>query len=194
MFTIIFSQPINENDSLHVTSMDKKDLVDQLKKCGAIQYGHFVLTSGAVSDYYVDIKKASTTPSVLKTIASSMEPVAKQGYDVIAGMELGAVPLIVALSLQTGIPFVIVRKQKRDHGTGKQIEGISVKDKKVLIIEDVTTSGGSVVNTIQILRQHHALVDTVITVVDRESGARKKIENLQLRFLPLVTVQDILEE
>jgi orotate phosphoribosyltransferase len=173
--------------------MQNKELVDQLKSCGAIQYGHFVLTSGAVSDYYVDIKKASTNPTVLHTISSYMEPIAKENYDIIAGMELGAVPLIVALSLQTKIPFVIVRKQKREHGTGKQIEGVSVAYKKVLIVEDVTTSGGSVVNTIQVLKDNNAIVDTVITVVDRESGAREKIENLNLRFLPLVTVKDILE-
>jgi orotate phosphoribosyltransferase len=174
--------------------MDTKDLVKQLKSCGAIQYGHFVLTSGAVSDYYVDIKKASTDPNVLKTIARFMKPITKENYDIIAGMELGAVPLIVALSLETNIPFAIVRKQKRDHGTGKQIEGTSVADKKVLIVEDVTTSGGSVVNTIQILRQNKAKIDTVVTVVDRESGAREKIENLDLRFHPLVTVQDILDK
>lgn len=174
--------------------MQTKELVDQLKSCGAIQYGHFVLTSGAVSDYYVDIKKASTNPKVLHTIATQMNSMIKDKYDLIAGMELGAVPLIVALSLQTNIPFVIVRKQKRDHGTGKQIEGESVKDKKVLIIEDVTTSGGSVVNTIQILRQNKATVDKVITVVDRESGAREKIEKLNLTFKPLVTVKDILKK
>ena len=173
--------------------MQNKELVNQLKSCGAIQYGHFVLTSGAVSDYYIDIKKASTNPKVLQTISTFMEKIAKDNYDIIAGMELGAVPLIVALSLKTEIPFVIIRKQKRDHGTGKQIEGISVADKKVLIIEDVTTSGGSVVNTIHILKQNKAIVDTVVTVVDRESGAREKIENLHLRFLPLVTVKDILD-
>ena len=174
--------------------MDTKELVDQLKSCGAIQYGHFVLTSGAVSDYYVDIKKASTNPGVLNTIATQMKNIIKNKYDLIAGMELGAVPLVVALSLQTTIPFVIVRKQKRDHGTGKQIEGESVKDKKVLIIEDVTTSGGSVVNTIQILRQNNATLDKVITVVDRESGAQEKIEKLNLEFHPLVTVNDILKK
>lgn len=173
--------------------MEKKDLVNKLKSCGAIQYGHFVLTSGAVSDYYVDIKKASTNPQVLKTISSYIEPIVKGKYDIIAGMELGAVPLIVALSLQTGIPFVIIRKQKREHGTGKQIEGESVTNKKVLIVEDVTTSGGSVENSIWILRQNHALLDTVVTIVDRESGARKKIESLDLQFVPLVTIKDILD-
>jgi orotate phosphoribosyltransferase len=174
--------------------MENKKLVEQLKTCGALQYGHFVLTSGAVSDYYVDIKKASTNPNVLVTIASFMKPYAEGKYDIIAGMELGAVPLIVALSLETNIPFVIVRKQKRDHGTGKQIEGVSVADKKVLIVEDVTTSGGSVIDTIKILQQNNAKIDSVITVVDRESGAREKIEQLKLRFIPLVTVKDILSK
>ena len=194
VFIIIFSQPINDNYLLQIYCMDNKKLVEQLKTCGAIKYGHFVLTSGAVSDYYVDIKKASTNPDVLKTIASFMKPFTKDKYEVIAGMELGAVPLIVALSLESNIPFVIVRKQKRDHGTGKQIEGISVNDKKVLIVEDVTTSGGSVIETIKILQQNKAILDTVITVVDRESGAREKIEELKLRFLPLVTVKDILDK
>ena len=173
---------------------NKKNLVNELKTCGAIQYGHFVLTSGAVSDYYVDIKKASTNPQVLSSIADEIEPIARENYDLIAGMELGAVPLIVALSLKTMIPFVIVRKQKRTHGTGKQIEGETVANKKVLIVEDVTTSGSSVINTIQILRQNKANIDTVITVVDRESGAREKIEKLDLRFHPLVTVDDILDK
>jgi len=137
--------------------MDKQKLIDLLKKCGAIQFGRFVLTSGAVSNYYIDIKKASTNPKILKKIAEMMaEYVA--GYDLIAGMELGAVPLAVALSLETNIPYVIVRKEKREHGTGKQIEGGDVKNKKVLVVEDVTTSGGSVVKAIKTLREEKALV------------------------------------
>lgn len=172
--------------------MDKEELISQLKECGAIKFGRFVLTSGAVSDYYVDIKKASTNPKILKKIAETMAEYA-EGYDIIAGMELGAVPLIVALSLQTNIPYVIVRKQKREHGTSKQIEGENVKNKKVLIIEDVTTSGGSVIKTIQILRENKALIDEVIVVVDRESGAEKKIHELDVNFIPLISVKDILK-
>ena len=77
--------------------MNKKGLIELLKKCGAIQFGRFVLTSGAVSDYYIDIKNASSNPKILKILAKEMVEYA-QGYDFIAGMELGAVPLIVALS------------------------------------------------------------------------------------------------
>jgi len=173
--------------------MTKETLTQMLKSCGALQFGHFVLTSGAVSEYYIDVKKASTDPKTLKEIAKDMSFHTK-GYDMLAGMELGAVPLVVALSLETNIPYVIVRKEKREHGTGKQIEGPSIENKKVLIVEDVTTSGGSVLKTIKILRASHGIVDKVVCVVDRESGAKEKIEMLDVSFEPLLSVADILKK
>lgn len=188
----IFSQLIYHIDLLSFFIMDKQKLVNMLKQCGAIQFGHFVLTSGAVSEYYIDIKKASTNAKTLKAIAEEMASYTKE-YDLLAGMELGAVPLVVALSLETTIPYVIVRKEKRSHGTGKQIEGETVENKKVLIIEDVTTSGGSVLKTINALRTNKAQVDRVLVVVDRESGAKEKIQKVNVDFMPLLTVSDILE-
>jgi orotate phosphoribosyltransferase len=173
--------------------MNKEELIRLLKECGAIQFGRFVLTSGAVSDYYIDIKKASTSPEILRKIAEAMTEYTK-GYDLLAGMELGAVPLVVALSLETNIPYVIIRKEKREHGTSKQIEGEEVKGKKVLIIEDVTTSGGSVVKTIKIIRENQGKVNEVLAVVDRESGAEEKLKNADVSFIPLFSVNDILKK
>jgi len=173
--------------------MNKTELIELLKECGAIQFGRFVLTSGAVSDYYIDIKKASTNPKILKKLAEAMSEYT-EGYDILAGMELGAVPLVVALSLETDIPYVIVRKEKREHGTSKQIEGVEVKDKKVLIVEDVTTSGGSVVKTIKIIRESKGIVDEVIAVVDREGGAEQKLQTADASFIPLLSISDILKK
>ena len=121
-----------------------------------------------------------------------MSPYTK-GYDLLAGMELGAVPLVVALSLETEIPYVIIRKEKREHGTGKQIEGGEVKGKSVLIIEDVTTSGGSVIKTIEVLRENNAEVEKALVVVDRESGTREKLKKLEVEFIPLVSASEILK-
>ncbi|MFO7678164.1 MAG: orotate phosphoribosyltransferase [Thermoplasmatota archaeon] len=171
----------------------KHDLITHLKECGAIQFGKFVLTSGAISEYYIDIKKASTNPAILQKIAHDMNQYTR-GYDMLAGMELGAVPLVVALSLETNLPYVIIRKEKRGHGTSKQIEGGDVEQKKVLIIEDVATSGGSIIKTIQILRDNNAIVDKTIVVVDRESGAREKIKQLDVELIPLLSVSDILKK
>ena len=173
--------------------MDKEEIINLLKESGAIQFGRFVLTSGAVSDYYIDIKKASTKPVILKKLAHEMVEYT-EGYDLLAGMELGAVPLIVALSLESNIPYVIIRKNKKKHGTSKQIEGGEVKNKKVLIIEDVTTSGGSVINSIQIIRENKGIVDEVLAIVDRESGAEQKLQNVDVSFIPLISVSDILKK
>jgi len=173
--------------------MNKDKLIQLLKECGAIRFGRFILTSGAISDYYIDIKKASTNPKILNIISELMAEYAK-GYDLVAGMELGAVPLITALSLKTNIPYVIIRKEKREHGTYKQIEGGEVKDKRVLVIEDVTTSGNSVVKTINIIRKNQGIVDEVLVVVDRESGAEKKLLDLDVSFITLLSVSDILKK
>ena len=173
--------------------MNKNELIHLLKECGAVQFGKFVLTSGAVSDYYIDIKKASTNPKILKMIVQAMAEYV-EGYDLLAGMEIGAIPLVTALSLETNIPYVILRKEKREHGTSKQIEGGDVKGKKVLIIEDVTTSGGSVAKSIQLIRENQGLVDEVIVVVDRESGAEEKLKNVDVSFIPLLSVSDILKK
>jgi len=173
--------------------MEKKDLIEKLKDCEAIKFGRFVLTSGAISDYYIDIKKASTKPKLLENIAEMMAEYT-EGYDYIAGMELGAVPLIVALSLKTKIPYVIVRKEKKEHGTQNLIEGDEISNKKVLIIEDVTTSGGSVVKTINIIRENKGLVDEVLVVVDRESGAEENLRKHDVNFIPLISVSDFLKK
>ena len=173
--------------------MNKKELIQLLKECGAIKFGRFVLTSGAISDYYIDIKKASTNPKTLKLIAESRSKHA-EGYDLLAGVELGAVPLVTALSLEINLPYVIIRKEKRGHGTSKQIEGCDVKNKKVLVIEDVTTSGGSVVKTIQVLRENNAEVDKVLVVVDRESGAKEKLQKLNVTFVSLLSVSEFIKK
>lgn len=173
--------------------MDKETLVQLLKECGAIQFGRFVLTSGAVSDYYIDIKKLSTNPMSLKKIAKAMAEYV-EGYDLLAGMELGAVPLVVALSLETNIPYVIIRKEIKEHGTVKQLEGGEIRNKKILVVEDVTTSGGSVVKAIQILREYQGIVDEVLAVVDRESGAEEKLQTLGVSFIPLLSVSEFLKK
>ena len=145
------------------------ELSDALKECGALQFGEFTLASGAKSDYYINIKKASTDPKVLGLIARLMaEKVCENGIeaDRIAGVVLGAVPLEAALALETGLPFVMVRKEKKDHGTGKQIEGDLNEGESVLMVEDVVTTAGSCIKGIHVLREAGADVKWVLSVID----------------------------
>lgn len=165
-------------------------LIDDLVSCGALRFGDFTLTSGKKSRYYVDIKKASCQPDILERI---IEGFVDEGLecDKVAGMELGAVPLITAYSLRKKVPFIIVRKAGRAHGTKKRIEGSLSKGEKVLILEDVVTSGGSVIEAAGLLDEAGADIVGIITVVDREEGGTEKVSAVS-RFSALVTAGELL--
>lgn len=165
-----------------------------LLACGAVRFGEFTLTSGAKSRYYVDVKAATTDPHTLRQIGKAMARlVAQYGpFDAVAGMELGAVPLATAVSLECGLPLLIVRKGERTHGTGKRIEGRDPQGLKVFVVEDVTTSGGSTVECIKVLRDAGARIEHAAVVVDRESGAAKAIAAVQTKLHPVVQVSELL--
>ncbi len=161
-----------------------------LEECGAVRYGDFTLTSGKKSKYYVDIKMASTRPEILKVIAEEMANYVDE--DKIAGMELGAVPLATALALETDKPFLMIRKKTKSHGTSSRIEGDIKEGDTVVVVEDVVTTGGSSVETVQVLRKAGALVDKVIVVVDREEGAEKNLAAEDVELISLVDASDLL--
>jgi orotate phosphoribosyltransferase len=165
-----------------------------LLACGAVRFGEFTLTSGAKSRYYVDVKAALTDPTTLRLIGRSMSHQAKSlgPFDAVAGMELGAVPLATAVSLESGLPLLIVRKGERTHGTGKRIEGRDPSGLRVFVVEDVTTSGGSTVECIKVLRAAGAKVEHASVVVDREAGAAKAMAVAKAKLHPLVQVSELL--
>ncbi|HII61831.1 orotate phosphoribosyltransferase [Pyrococcus horikoshii] len=172
----------------------KDELINLIINEGCIKFGHFVLTSGKESNYYIDIKSLITNPKALRIIAKLIKEKAEElnlNYDKIAGPELGAVPIATALSLETNKPLLIVRKKKKEHGTGKVIEGNVQKGDKVLLVEDVTTTGGSVIRAAKILREHGADVVGIFVVVDREEGAKENIEKEGFKFYPLVLVSEL---
>ncbi len=170
------------------------ELTQALKDCGALQFGDFTLASGAKSSYYIDIKKASTNPKVLYLISQLMAMKMQDlniRPDRIAGVVLGSVPLAAALSLATGVPYVMIRKEKKDHGTGKLIEGDLEAGDKVLVVEDVITTAGSSIKAIETLRASGAVVTDVISVIDREGGGKENLADVGVDFHPLVRASDL---
>jgi len=173
------------------------ELKKALEECGALQFGDFTLASGAKSDYYIDIKRASTDPEILYTMSQMMAEkiqMSEKRYDRIAGVVLGSVPLAAALSMATGIPYVMVRKEKKDHGTTKLIEGVLKTGDHVLVVEDVITSAGSSINAIGTLRNAGATVKDVISVIDRESGGSEALKNIGVTLTPLFRASDLLRK
>ncbi len=166
-------------------------LVEALKSSGALQFGDFTLTSGRKSPYYIDIKKAVTKPETLNLVAKHMLPHV-EGYAKLAGVELGAIPLVVALALRASLPYVMIRKGERAHGTMKALEGDLEPGDRVVLVEDVTTTGGSVERAVRALRDAGALVDRVVCIVDRGEGAEDRLGNLGVRLIPLLTSEDLM--
>ena len=171
-------------------TVTKGEVLGLLRESGAVKFGTFTLASGATSDVYVDVKRVWTEPTRLRTIARALA--ARLGpCDRLAGMELGAVPLVVAVALETGIPYAVVRKAPKEHGTKKRIEGEIASGDRVVVIEDVTTSGASVVETIGVLRSEGATINRVVTVVDRGAGAGARLSGVGVSLEPLATLEEL---
>jgi orotate phosphoribosyltransferase len=164
-------------------------LKDMLKEMKVVQKGEFILTSGKKSNYFVNIKRASTNPKVLREIGKAMAPYVNDCR--IAGMALGAVPLAVAVALETNQPFVMVRNEPKDHGTKELIEGDVAPGDKFVIVEDVATTGGSTLRVVSALREKGANVSKAIVVVDRLEGAKEMLVEHGIELVSLFTVQDL---
>ena len=172
--------------------IDRARFVAALKASGALAFGTFTLASGKTSSYYVDIKKAVTRPELLRTIADGMAPYARTA-DRIAGVELGAVPIAAAVSLATHKPYVMVRKEAKEHGTRQPFEGELKRGDRVLFVEDVVTTGGTLRGAIERLRGNGAIVEECVCVVDREEGGRMLLAEINVRLHALVSAKDLLE-
>jgi len=171
--------------------MVKNTLAEMLIRYGAIEFGDFTLASGAKSPYYIDVKTAVTRPALLSAVADAIA--SSHAFDVVAGIAVGGVPLCVATSLAKKKPYAIIRASEKGHGKKDVIIG-DVKGREVLLVEDVTTSGGSALYGINALRAAGARVDRIVTVVDREQGAEAMLATHGVRLIPLVRLHELLKE
>jgi orotate phosphoribosyltransferase len=166
------------------------EIVATLLDAAAVRFGEFTLASGEKSDVYIDVKRAWSDPGRLDLLARALA--ARVGSaDRLAGMELGAVPLVVATALRTGLPYVVLRKTTKEHGTRQAFEGDVPAGARVLLIEDVSTTGGSSLRSVEILRSAGGVVDRALVVVDREAGAKERLAAAGVRLEPLVTMSEL---
>jgi orotate phosphoribosyltransferase len=155
--------------------------------------GDFVLRSGRRSRFYLDKYLFSTQPGLLRDIAGGLAAKlpAYEPFDLLAGPELGAVAIVTAVSLACGKPFVIVRKGAKGYGTDKAMEGRAEAGQRVVMVEDVVTSGGAALMAAEKLREAGLVVPVLLCVVDREEGGREQIESAGLTFDPLFTATSL---
>lgn len=163
-------------------------LIDKLVK--AVRFGSFTLSSGKKSTVYIDIKSVCTDPEILKLVCNEiLEQTQEINWSKVVCAELGGVPIAVSLSLSTGKPYVIYRKPERRHGTKEAFIGRITKGEQVIVVEDVTTTGSSVMRVIKEAKNHGCKILKVISVVDRDEGARELLQ--KENFTSLVTLEEL---
>jgi len=155
--------------------------------------GDFVLRSGKRSKYYLDKYLFETEPQVLRGIVREMAGMIRDrlakgaGYDRLAAPELGGVVLGAGLSLELGLPLLLVRKVAKDYGTSRRIEGRFAQGERVAVIEDIVTSGGAAIQAVEALREAGMVVEDLFCVVDREEGGQEASTRSGLILHPLFT-------
>jgi orotate phosphoribosyltransferase len=165
-------------------SRPRAELGDRIYDCARLT-GEFRLRSGAVSNEYFDKYLFESDPRLLRDIAVALVDLLPADVHVLAGLELGGVPLAVVASQISGLPVVFVRKTPKTYGTCRLAEGGEIAARRVAVIEDVVTSGGQVIESCRELRAREADISAVLCVIDREAGGREHLaaESLDLRSL-----------
>jgi orotate phosphoribosyltransferase len=153
--------------------------------------GEFTLRSGAKSTEYFDKYLFEADPKLLADIAAAMVKLVPPGIDALAGLEMGGIPIATMLSQLTGLPVLFVRKKAKDYGTCKIAEGGRVSGRKLLIVEDVVTSGGAILDAAKALRAEGAELAQVVCVIDRESGGLANLAKSDLILTPLFTMSEL---
>ena len=171
--------------------VSKEYLINLLKDNYVFLEGDFTLSSGKKSNYYINMKKSITEPEILSTISKLItSKLDLKEVDKVAGPALGAVPIATAVSLESKLPLLMIRKEKKGYGTSKLIEGELNEGDNVIVVEDVSTTGGSLLKAIKAINENGGNVTRAFVVVDREEGAIEAFEKEGIKLEPLISVNE----
>ena len=153
--------------------------------------GEFVLRSGAVSNTYFDKYLFESDPALLAAIAESMKPLIPPGTEILAGLEMGGIPVVTALSIATGLPCAFIRKEPKSHGTCKYAEGPSLEGRRVVLVEDVVSSGGAILDSLAMLKADGVEPSIALCVIDRETGGLEALQDMGVELRAAFTMSQI---
>jgi orotate phosphoribosyltransferase len=168
----------------------REQLIKRIKETAYLE-GDFVLRSGKRSKYYLDKYLFETCPDILKGLGDEFAGYVTDDVTLIAGAELGGVALAAATAMATGKNWIIIRNSKKGYGTGKMIEGVLKADDVVLLVEDVATTGGQVLEAAKIISEAGATVKKIVCVIDRKQGAGENISQAGYHFESILTKEDL---
>jgi uridine monophosphate synthetase len=169
-------------------------LADSLLEAGCIKFGEFTLKSGLKSPIYIDLRRLVTFPRLLAHVATAYLPVLeKLEFDRLAGLPYAAIPIVTAISLQTGYPFIYPRKEIKTYGTKAEIEGEYQAGETAVVVDDVTTTGGSKFEGIEKLTGAGLKVKDVVVLIDRQSGAKEALAEAGFYLHAVLTITELLD-
>lgn len=170
----------------------EKVLARLLVKTGALQLGEFTLTSGLQSPIYIDLRRLPSYPDVFRTVLVLLYTTSLEAdHDVVVGVATAGIVWATGLALYSGKPMAYVRSGRKQHGLGRQVEGL-VEEKRVLVVDDVATTGGSLAAAVEALRSAGAQPRYALVIVDREQGARERLQAMDVELLRVATLRGIL--
>jgi len=173
--------------------MNTTELILKLHEIGSIKFGEFKLKSGLLSPVYIDIREIISYPNILTAVAELMwDKISSLNFQVVCGVPYTALPIATVLSTTHDIPMVMRRKEIKDYGTKKAIEGNINSGDNCLVIEDLITSGQSIFETIEPLEQAGLTITNIVVLLDREQGGRTHIENKGYHVHVLFTMTELL--
>jgi len=170
--------------------MTREELIARIKETAYLE-GDFVLRSGKRSKYYLDKYLFETCPDILKALGEEFAKYATEEVTLIAGAELGGVALAAAAAMASGRNWVIIRNSKKGYGTGKMVEGVLKAGDVVLLVEDIATTGGQVLEAAKIITEAGAKVKEIVCVIDRKQGAGENISGAGYKFESILTKDDL---
>ncbi len=171
-----------------------KSLILDLYAIEAIKFGSFTLKSGIQSPIYIDLRLVISYPPLMKKLSSALEKlIAPLSFDLLCGVPYAALPIATALSLEGNHPMIMCRKETKDYGTKKLIEGKFEKGQTCLLIEDVVTSGASIMETAASLRKQDLEINDAIVMLDRQQGGTQKLKENSIELHALMSIFDLLK-
>jgi orotate phosphoribosyltransferase len=170
--------------------VNREELIKRIKETAYLE-GDFTLRSGKKSKYYLDKYLFETCPDILKALGTEFAEYVTDDVTLIAGAELGGVALAAVTAMETGKNWIIVRNSKKGYGTGKMIEGMLKAGDVVLLVEDIATTGGQVLEAAKIITDAGAKVSNIVCVIDRKQGAAENITAAGYKFESILTKDDL---
>jgi orotate phosphoribosyltransferase len=167
----------------------RAELIEKMKEI-ALLHGEFTLRSGMKSNWYFDKYRFEGIPSIMRSVAHHMSRLVPTGTDRLAGIELGGIPMCTALSLESDIPCMFIRKKAKEYGTAAQVEGVYDSEDKILVVEDVVTTGGQAIQMIKQLREDGLDIIGTICVLNRAEGSVEAFDAENIPFWSLFSRED----